>query len=235
MSAPNTMPERMAINPTRKVEDDLYWLAADESKIGGYKGTIYVRADLAPQPGQAVDVPDGWKLVPIDPTLEMESAGQQAIFEDASVSLRVRDEATQFSLNCWTAMLDSAPPARDGSSEAVALEEIETAINDMIDTPVIMKRIRALYTHPAPSPAPGDGHDSDCSTHNMPTYLNGPCDCGQDKPSVPQVTWDDVRVLARAVVSLSATRHHKDGCVCTVCSENAETLIIATRILGEQP
>ena len=23
----------------------------------------------------------------------------------------------------------------------------------------------------------GDGHDSDCSTHNEPAYPNGPCDC----------------------------------------------------------
>ena len=24
---------------------------------------------------------------------------------------------------------------------------------------------------------PGDGHLSSCSTHNMPAYPNGPCDC----------------------------------------------------------
>jgi len=26
--------------------------------------------------------------------------------------------------------------------------------------------------------AVGDGHMSSCSTHNMPAYPNGPCDCG---------------------------------------------------------
>ncbi len=72
-----------------------------------------------PQPAQQPAIPEGWKLVPVEPTLEMLDAGlkrkSQARWMDGASPLRARTDnlrpANEIAALQWEAMLSAAPEA----------------------------------------------------------------------------------------------------------------------------
>lgn len=123
---------------------------------------------------QQVAVPQGWKMVPVEPTHEMVIAS--------------RDVAMAY--QNYKAMLAAAPqpPQADASPQRQLMtdEEIrdwwasENGLEDcdMCKQDDFAKVVRAVEARQGIVAQPKVEHYSDCAMHNMPAYPNGPCDCG---------------------------------------------------------
>lgn len=68
--------------------------------------TLYVRADVVA--GNSPVIPDGWKLVPVEPTAEMISSGIAAHYERSQI--QIHDRPAPGPMECaYVAMLAAAP------------------------------------------------------------------------------------------------------------------------------
>jgi hypothetical protein len=82
------------------------WQNAREPEIAFYGGTTQLEAFAkAYAQTQGQSIPDGWKLVPIEPTPEMIEAGNKAAHEGGCDLWQLKREV----MNAWPAMLNAAP------------------------------------------------------------------------------------------------------------------------------
>jgi hypothetical protein len=83
------------------------WIAGD-MYIGPDTGSLMHFANLAFAAGQASKGPEGWKMVPVEPTLEMINAGNDGFRSPESRRHTVS--------SCYRAMLAAAPSQEVGES-----------------------------------------------------------------------------------------------------------------------
>ena len=130
---------------------------------------------------RASPAPDGWRMVPVEPTEEMNNAGRGGLYVTAR---RVDD--------MYRAMI-AAAPSPPICKEHLQVEDgwrpIETAPRGVV---VEVRGAWKLagdgveFTHWRPL------HDSDCAVNNAPAMPPGKCDCGAEmgagSPSTPKHT-----------------------------------------------
>ena len=87
--------------------------------------------------------------------------------------------------------------------ETCTCTRIETEFSQMCDyCQALEKKHPGYFAGLEPSWAgtnQGDGHDSDCATHNEPAYQNGACDCDP-------ITAKDLRDMAHRLYTMSGCR-----------------------------
>lgn len=106
---------------------------------------------------QAQSVPDGWQLVPKEPTQQMLDAGEDT-FECAYTGAPTSSPA-----RVWSAMLASAPPAPQASvvqqeqlasAHVVSMDDMQGVVDWLPHQGQPIKVGDYLYTHPAPQAKP---------------------------------------------------------------------------------
>jgi hypothetical protein len=137
--------------------------------------------------GQALSapVPEGWRLVPVEPTDEMLAAADEGDREYTLRNFGDVQTVMQGPYDHYVAMIAAAtPPAQPAPVQEPVAEIVSDALGCLTtrwSDEWVPNEGDNLYTHP-PQPEQEPEyrccpHDSDCAVHNMPAYPAGPCDC----------------------------------------------------------